>query len=44
MSEWFYIRLVLGLTWGTLVGYTFLLNRRRIAAQRALNELDGGSP
>ena len=42
MSEWFYIRLALGITWGVIVTYAFLLNRRRIAAERALREGPGG--
>jgi hypothetical protein len=41
MSEWFYIRLALGLTWGVLAGYILLLNRRRTAAERAIRELEG---
>jgi heme exporter protein D len=42
MSEWFYIWLALGLTWVVLGGYILLLNRRRIAAERALHEFEGG--
>lgn len=42
MSEWFYVRLALGLTWLVLGGYTLLLNRRRAAAERAIRENDGG--
>jgi CcmD family protein len=39
MSEWFYIRLALGITWAVLGGYMLLLNRRRVAAERALREI-----
>jgi hypothetical protein len=42
MSEWFYIRLALGLTWGVFAGYILLLNRRRAAAERAVREIQGG--
>lgn len=42
MSEWFYIRLALGLTWAVLAGYALLLHRRRVAAERALSEAVGG--
>lgn len=42
MSEWFYIRLALGLTWTVIAGYAFMLHRARVAAERALRELDGG--
>jgi hypothetical protein len=42
MSEWFYIWLALGLTWGVIAGYTLLLNRRRVVAERAVHELGGG--
>lgn len=38
MTEWFYIWLALGLTWGAIGGYTVLLMRRRSAAERALRE------
>lgn len=38
MSEWFYIRLALGITWAVLGGYMLLLNRRRAAAERALRD------
>jgi CcmD family protein len=39
MSEWYYIWLALGITWGVLGGYTLMLNRRRIAAERAVRGL-----
>jgi hypothetical protein len=42
MSEWFYIRLALGLTWVVLAGYTLLLYRRAVAAEHAIRELGGG--
>ncbi|MGH7463812.1 MAG: hypothetical protein ACREK1_01475 [Longimicrobiales bacterium] len=42
MSEWFYIRLALGITYVVLGGYMLLLNRRRIAAERAVREIEGG--
>ena len=42
MSEWFYIWLALGLTWGVFAGYILLLSRRRVAAERALREIEGG--
>lgn len=42
MSEWFYIRLALGITYVVLGGYMLLLNRRRRAAERALREIQGG--
>lgn len=38
MSEWFYIWLAYGITWTVLGGYMLLLNRRRIAAERANRE------
>ena len=38
MSEWFYVRLALGLTWLVLGGYTVVLVRRRAAAERALRD------
>jgi hypothetical protein len=41
MSEWFYIRLALGLTWVVIGGYTLLLHRRRTAAELALREMGG---
>jgi hypothetical protein len=37
MSEWFYIRLALGITWSALGGYIMLLYRRLRAAERALD-------
>jgi hypothetical protein len=43
MSEWFYIRLALGLAWAVVGGYALLLHRRRVAAERALNDLHGGT-
>jgi hypothetical protein len=39
MSEWFYIRLALGITWAVLGGSLLLLNRRRIAAERAVRDI-----
>ena len=44
MSEWFYVRLALGITWSVLGGYMLLLNRRRITAEKAVRDagLDGG--
>ncbi|CAN5865331.1 hypothetical protein BH23GEM9_BH23GEM9_10430 [soil metagenome] len=42
MSEWFYVRLALGLAWGVIIGYTLLLNRRRVAAENAVRALEGG--
>jgi hypothetical protein len=42
VNVWFYIRLALGLTWVVLAGYALLLNRGRVAAEKALRELDGG--
>ncbi|HEX2166463.1 MAG TPA: hypothetical protein VHG09_04420 [Longimicrobiales bacterium] len=36
MSEWFYIWLALGITWGVLGGYMLLLNDRRRRAERAV--------
>ena len=41
MSEWFYVRLALGLTYVVLAGYLLLLFRRRVAAETALRELNG---
>jgi hypothetical protein len=41
MSEWFYIRLALGLAWGVVAGYTLYLHRRRVAAEVALREMGG---
>jgi hypothetical protein len=38
MSEWFYIWLALGITWGVLGGHLLVLNRRRIAAERAARD------
>ena len=43
MSEWFYVRLALGLTYVVLAGYVLLLNRRRVAAESALREINGGT-
>ncbi|HUF50495.1 MAG TPA: heme exporter protein CcmD [Longimicrobiales bacterium] len=43
MSEWFYIRLAFGLTWVVLGGYLLLLHRRRRAAERAIEAMDGGA-
>ena len=43
MSEWFYIRLAYGLTWVVFAGYLVLLHRRRVAAERALGDIDGGA-
>ena len=42
MSEWFYVRLALGLTWGVFAATLLLFNRRRIAAERALRDVTGG--
>lgn len=42
MSEWFYIRLALGITYAVLGGYMLLLNRRRVAAERAVREIAAG--
>lgn len=42
MSEWFYIWLALGITWTVLGGYVVLLNRQRVAAERALRDLAAG--
>jgi CcmD family protein len=42
MSEWFYIWLALGITWAVLGGYMLLLNRRRVAAERAVREIGSG--
>lgn len=42
MSEWSYIGFAYGITWAVLAGYMLLLNRRRIAAERALREIEGG--
>jgi CcmD family protein len=39
MSEWFYVRLALGLTWFVLGGYMVMLFRRRAAAERAIREM-----
>jgi hypothetical protein len=41
MSEWFYIRLALGLAWVVVAGYTLLLHRRRVAAEEAIRDLGG---
>jgi hypothetical protein len=41
MSEWFYVRLALGLTYVVLAGYLLLLYRRQRAAEAALRELNG---
>jgi hypothetical protein len=43
MSEWFYIRLALGVTWAVFAGYILLLNRRRAAAERAIRDIEGGT-
>ena len=43
MSEWFYIRFAFGLTWVVLAGYMFLLYRRRVAAEQAIQDLGGGA-
>jgi hypothetical protein len=42
MSEWYYIWLALGLTWGVFAGYIVLLNRRRAAAEKAIRDTEGG--
>lgn len=42
MSEWFYIWLALGITWGVLGGYMLLLNSRRIAAEHAVRDTASG--
>jgi hypothetical protein len=41
MSEWFYVRLALGLSWVVIAGYTLLLHRRRVAAELAIREMGG---
>jgi hypothetical protein len=41
MSEWFYINLALGLTWGVLAGYALLLFRRRAVAEETLRDMGG---
>jgi hypothetical protein len=41
MSEWFYIRLALGLAWVVIGGYALLLHRRRVAAELALRGTGG---
>jgi CcmD family protein len=45
MSEvnvWPYIYAAFGLSWVVLAGYTLMLHRRRMAAEKALRELGGG--
>lgn len=42
MSEWFYIRLALGITWLAIGGYIVLLDRRRRTAERALHRMERG--
>lgn len=42
MSEWFYVRLALGITWVAIGGYIALLDRRRRAAEQAVREIDRG--
>jgi CcmD family protein len=41
-SPWPYIYAAFGLSWAVLAGYTLLLNRRRVAAERDVRELGGG--
>jgi hypothetical protein len=43
MSEWFYICLAYGLTWGVVGGYAAWLIGRRKAAEAALRGQNGGS-
>jgi len=42
MSEWFYIWLALGSTWGVFAVALAIFNRKRIVAERALRELRRG--
>ena len=42
MSEWSYIGLAYGITWAVLAGLLLLLNRRRVEAERAVHEIEGG--
>ena len=42
MSEWSYIALAYGITWAVLAGFMLLLNRRRLEAERAMRETEGG--
>jgi hypothetical protein len=41
MSEWFYVRLALGLAWVVVAGYTLHLHRMRVAAEMAMREMGG---
>jgi hypothetical protein len=43
MSEWFYIWLAFGLTWGVVGGYTLRLRGRQASAERALRYKGGRS-
>jgi len=43
MSEWFYIWLAFGLTWGVVGGYSAWLIGRRKAAEAALRGRNGGA-
>jgi hypothetical protein len=43
MSEWFYIRMAFGLTWLVVAGYALAMHRRRVAAERAISQQDGGT-
>ena len=42
MSEWSYIGLAYGITWAVLAVLMLLLNRRRVEAERAVREIEGG--
>ena len=42
MSEWFYIWLALGITWGVLGGSVLLLQWQRVAAERAVADDTAG--
>jgi hypothetical protein len=42
MSEWSYIALAYGITWAVLASLTLLLNHRRMKAERAVREIEGG--
>lgn len=42
MSEWSFIGLAYGITWAVLAGFMLVLNRRRMEAERAVREIEGG--
>jgi hypothetical protein len=43
MSEWFYVRLALGLAWGVIGIYAIVLYRRTLRAEQAIREIGEGA-